>query len=137
MERVALLENRLNHVENQASDYWVLATSYSIWFMQLGFLLLEAGSVMSKNTKSIMLKNLLDTFAGGLVWYLVGFYVFLYFGVPESPSIASVVENGDSSAHSLFLQTFAFANCASTIASGGSASRMKISAHMFLVCVLS
>ena len=73
MERVALLENRLNHVENQASDYWILATSYSIWFMQLGFLLLEAGSVMSKNTKSIMLKNLLDTFAGGLVWSFLDF----------------------------------------------------------------
>ena len=76
---MTLLENRLNQVETQASDYWILATSYSIFFMQLGFLLLEAGSVMSKNTKSIMLKNLLDTFAGGLVWYLFGFYLFLYF----------------------------------------------------------
>ena len=45
----------------------------------LGFLLLEAGSVMSKNTKSIMLKNLLDTFAGGSV---VPFGLsILYFGV--------------------------------------------------------
>ena len=105
--------------------------------MQLGFLLLEAGSVMSKNTKSIMLKNLLDTFAGGLVWYLFGFYLFLYFGVPDAPSIGSVIESRDSSTNALFLQSFAFANCASTIASGGSASRMKISAHVFIVCVLS
>ena len=41
------------------------------------------------------------------------------------------------STNAIFLQSFTFANCASTIASGGSASRMKISAHLFIVFVLS
>ena len=90
-----LLENRRIKLKHKLAT--IDTSDFLLYiFMQLGFYFLK-GSVMSKNTKSIMLKNLLDTFAGGLVWYLVGFYVFLYFGVPESPSMASVVENGDSS----------------------------------------
>ena len=43
-----------------------------VFIMQLGFALLEAGSVRSKNTKAILIKNLLDTFVSAMAWYAVG-----------------------------------------------------------------
>ena len=40
--------------------------------MQLGFALLEAGTVRSKNVKSALLKNVLDLCVAALCWYIIG-----------------------------------------------------------------
>ena len=39
---------------------------------QCGFALLEAGSVRLKNTKNILLKNVMNTCLGALIWWAVG-----------------------------------------------------------------
>jgi len=44
---------------------------------QCGFALLEAGSVRAKNTKNILLKNVLDACLGGLIWWTIGFPIAL------------------------------------------------------------
>ena len=44
-----------------------------IVLVQAGFGVLEAGSVRIKNTRNILLKNLLDACLGALVWYFVGY----------------------------------------------------------------
>jgi Amt family ammonium transporter len=41
--------------------------------MQMGFAMLEAGTVRSKNSSNILLKNLLDTYVGAIVYYLIGY----------------------------------------------------------------
>jgi Amt family ammonium transporter len=41
--------------------------------MQMGFAMLEAGTVRSKNSSNILLKNLLDTYVGSIVYYLIGY----------------------------------------------------------------
>ena len=41
--------------------------------MQAGFGMLEAGSVRTKNTRNILLKNLLDACIGALIWWAWGF----------------------------------------------------------------
>ena len=87
LEKVALLEQKIAGMEEQQNNYWLLSSAFSIFFMQAGFLLLEAGSVMSKNVKSIMMKNLLDTFGGGLAWYICGFYVYMYFADQNATSL--------------------------------------------------
>ena len=43
--------------------------------MQAGFGLLEAGSGRTKNTKNILLKNLLDACIGAIVWWAWGYAV--------------------------------------------------------------
>lgn len=40
---------------------------------QAGFAALEAGSVRAKNTKNILLKNVIDACAGALMWWALGF----------------------------------------------------------------
>jgi ammonium transporter, Amt family len=54
------------------SGLWVLTCAFLVFFMQCGFALLEAGSVRAKNTRNILLKNVIDACAGALVWYAVG-----------------------------------------------------------------
>jgi ammonium transporter, Amt family len=41
--------------------------------MQMGFAMVEAGTVRTKNSSNILLKNLLDTYVGAIVYYLVGY----------------------------------------------------------------
>ena len=48
--------------------------------MQCGFGMLEAGSVRAKNTKNIMIKNLLDACIGAIIWFVIG-YAIAYDGM--------------------------------------------------------
>ena len=61
----------------QADTFWLMLCGFLVFFMQCGFALLEAGTVRAKNTKNILLKNLLDACIGALVWYFIG-YGFAY-----------------------------------------------------------
>ena len=44
-----------------------------ILLMQVGFALFETGSVASKNTSNVLVKNVIDTFFGALVFYISGY----------------------------------------------------------------
>ncbi|CAM9600973.1 unnamed protein product [Discosporangium mesarthrocarpum] len=41
--------------------------------MQVGFAMLEVGTVSSKNSKSVLLKNIGDATLGAISWWLVGY----------------------------------------------------------------
>ena len=51
---------------------WLIIMGSLVFFMQLGFALVEAGSVRAKNTKNILLKNILDCCIGALIWWAWG-----------------------------------------------------------------
>ena len=51
---------------------WLMFAGSLVFFMQLGFALVEAGSVRAKNTKNILLKNILDCCIGALIWWAWG-----------------------------------------------------------------
>ena len=59
----------------QADSFWLMVCGFLVFFMQCGFALLEAGTVRAKNTKNILMKNLLDACVGALIWWSIGFYV--------------------------------------------------------------
>lgn len=52
---------------------WLLICSAFIFFMQLGFAMLETGAVRTKNSSNILLKNMLDTYVGAIMYYLIGY----------------------------------------------------------------
>ena len=103
---------------------WLLIAAFLVFFMQLGFAMVEAGFVRSKNTTNILMKNVLDACVGGLAFFAVGYG--LAFGLRGSESNGLVGDgffflNGFSD-YATWMFQFAFAATAATIVSGAMAS---------------
>jgi Amt family ammonium transporter len=95
-----------------------------VWHSQCGFALLEAGSVRAKNTKNILLKNVLDACLGGLIWWTIGFPIALgdIGGQTEAnhgkPFFLDRLQGRSSSTYyAMWLFQWAFAATAATIVS--------------------
>ena len=52
---------------------WFLTATGMIFFMQMGFALLECGSVRAKSAKSILIKNMFDAVVGFFGFWTVGY----------------------------------------------------------------
>ena len=76
--QVELLRGELSLLEanvllqGSANTFWLIFAGSLVFFMQCGFGMLEAGNVRLKNTKNILLKNLLDACIGALIWWMWG-----------------------------------------------------------------
>eukprot|EP00418_Pyrodinium_bahamense_P046494 CAMPEP_0179197776 /NCGR_PEP_ID=MMETSP0796-20121207/98358_1 /TAXON_ID=73915 /ORGANISM="Pyrodinium bahamense, Strain pbaha01" /LENGTH=145 /DNA_ID=CAMNT_0020902205 /DNA_START=63 /DNA_END=496 /DNA_ORIENTATION=+ len=53
-------------LDTSVDTTWILVAGLICFFLQAGFGMLEAGAVRAKNTKNIMIKNLMDAVVGGL-----------------------------------------------------------------------
>lgn len=54
---------------------WTLIAAFLVFFMQLGFAMVESGFTRSKNALNIIMKNLLDSAAGSIGYWAVGFEI--------------------------------------------------------------
>ena len=57
----------------QLNEHRLITATVMIFTMKLGFALLEVGSVRVKNTSNILLKNVVDTVTGALIYYAIGY----------------------------------------------------------------
>merc|ERR1719180_379338 len=55
-----------------SDQFFLIVIAIIIFFMQCGFAFLEAGSVRSKNTVNILIKNMLDAFIGATSYWAIG-----------------------------------------------------------------
>jgi Amt family ammonium transporter len=124
---------------------WLLLGAYIVFFMQAGFALLEAGSVRTKNTKNILLKNTLDACLGGLIWWAVGF-PFAFGEDGESPNafiggtnlfMSDDPKKFDGSFYAFWMFQWAFAAAAATIVSGAVAERCNFSAYLIYTTIIT
>jgi Amt family ammonium transporter len=144
---------------NQALDaFYLLIMGVFVFFMQCGFALLEAGTVRSKNTKNILLKNLLDACLGAIIWWAWGMGVaygdsgtedgnvfigtavggsgaFLAagWGTPEKGGF----DGSDGYTISLWFFQYVFAAAAATIVSGAVAERAQLVAYLIYTSVIT
>ena len=109
---------------------WVLVTAFLVFFMQAGFMMLEAGFARSRETINVLLEGIVDTCLCGILFWAWGFawmfgagsglignqYYFLH-GIPDTYGSTGV------STLAFFLFQFAFADCTSTITSGAMVGR--------------
>src|SRR2546423_431374 len=62
-----------NDLVNPTNTIWVLVTAFLVFFMQAGFMALEAGFSRSRETVNILLECVVDTCLCGLLWWAIGF----------------------------------------------------------------
>ena len=60
-------------ITGSSDNQFLLSSAYLVFFMQAGFAMLCAGSVRSKNTKNILIKNVLDACVGALAFFIFGY----------------------------------------------------------------
>ena len=128
----------IQEIRLSLDSVWVVMGGILVFFMQAGFAMVESGSVRSKNTVNVLMKNYMDACLGGLVFWLIGFG--LMFGVNASGWIGTshFAPNVMDDWHwnLLFFQMM-FASTATTIASGAMAERIHFVAYVVSAAVVS
>ncbi len=119
---------------------WLMAAAGMVMMMQVGFLLLEAGMVRSKNSINVAQKNLLDFVFGVVGFAAVGF--MLAFGASGTLPVGLdmdffLLQDLDSWLAGFFVFQVMFCGTAATIVSGAIAERMTLSAYVLGSIVLS
>eukprot|EP00210_Caulerpa_lentillifera_P004719 g4503.t1 len=117
---------------------WVLVGAYLVFFMQCGFAMLEAGTVRSKHTNNILLKNLVDACVAALIWWSVGFplafgktdHAFRRFIGGNNFFLTNVDIFEDPTFYSRWIFQWAFAATSATIVSGAVAERCQFRAYI-------
>jgi len=135
-----------------ANTWWLLSNGILVFFMQCGFGMFEAGSVQARATQNILLKNILDTCIGCLMWWALGYGIAYdgdnpFMGTASDSSLFLTVGLMDEDADN-FNNTardvsgtfgngwarwwfqFAFAAASATIVSGAVAERTQLPAYL-------
>jgi Amt family ammonium transporter len=115
---------------NPINTMWTLIAAFLVFFMQAGFMCLEAGFARSRETVNILLEGIVDTCLCGILFWAFGFafmfgagngfighqYFFLH-GAPDTYGTSGVA------ILAFWLFQFAFADTCSTITSGAMVGR--------------
>jgi len=115
---------------NPINTMWTLVTAFLVFFMQAGFMFLEAGFARTRETVNVLLEGIVDTCLCGLLFWAFGFafmfgagngfighqYFFLH-GAPDTYGSTGVA------ILAFFLFQYAFADTCSTITSGAMIGR--------------
>ena len=113
---------------------WVLLCGCMVFYMQAGFAMLEVGTVRSKNSHNILLKNIVDVCAGTICWWILG-YSFAY-GDSSNNFIGYTNPFKGTDELDWFFQ-WAFATTATTIVSGSIAERTHFLAYLIYSSVMT
>jgi Amt family ammonium transporter len=115
---------------NPINTIWTLVAAFLVFFMQAGFMCLEAGFARGRETVNVLLEGIVDTCLCGILFWAFGFavmfgsgngfighqYFFLH-GAPETYGSTGVP------ILAFWLFQFAFADTCSTITSGAMVGR--------------
>jgi len=136
-QQIADLKEMLEETQEQqkvlnlnGDHFFLIVIAIIIFFMQCGFALLEAGSVRSKNTVNILIKNMLDAFIGAVSYWAIGW------GLAYGKNGNQFCGGGEFFSYQMeysdypkwFFQ-FVFAATAATIVSGSIAERCQMGAY--------
>jgi len=121
---------KADDIVNPLNTMWVLVAAFLVFFMQAGFMMLEAGFGRTREISNIMLECIADTCLCGLIFWAFGFAFMFgagngwighqYFFLNNAP--ATYGSTGVAFL-AFFLFQFAFADTCSTITSGAMVGR--------------
>jgi Amt family ammonium transporter len=115
---------------NPINTMWTVIAAFLVFFMQAGFMFLEAGFARTRETVNVLLEGIVDTCLCGLLFYawgfafmfshgngFIGYHWFFLQGVPET------YEGTGVAFLAYWLFQYAFADTCSTITSGAMIGR--------------
>ncbi len=121
---------------NPINTLWVLVTAFLVFFMQAGFMFLEAGFSRTRESVNVMLEGLVDTSLCGVLFYCWGFAWMFghgngWIGWGDGnghnwfclQNLPDTYEATGVATLAIFLFQFAFADTCSTITSGAMVGR--------------
>ena len=121
---------------------WVVVAAFLVFFMQLGFGMLEAGFTRAKNASNILMKNLMDFCIASLGYWAVGF-ALMYGSGNTFMGTTFFFLNGTGETISgvptmaFWFFQLAFAGAAATIVAGAMAERTKFQTYLVYSLVVS
>ena len=129
------------------NNVWMMLCTALVFFMHLGFSLLETGLTRQKNTINILFKNMFIICAGLLIYFIGGFSLmypgdfngflgFNGFGLPiDEDGLSIDYADGGYTYWTDFIFQGMFAATAATIVSGAVAERIRLDAFMLFSLV--
>eukprot|EP01025_Chloroclados_australasicus_P048896 TRINITY_DN5548_c0_g1_i4.p1 TRINITY_DN5548_c0_g1~~TRINITY_DN5548_c0_g1_i4.p1 ORF type:complete len:551 (+),score=31.60 TRINITY_DN5548_c0_g1_i4:79-1653(+) len=129
-------------LRDQVANLWWLVSGILVFLMQPGFAMVEVGQVRIKAGPNLLLKNVLDTAVGSLMWWAVGYGIAYGSGdgFMGKSDFLSINHPSGSEQHDYWGKWFfqwAFASAAATIVSGALAERCQFRAYIIYTIVLS
>ena len=115
---------------------WMVIATALVMFMQGGFLLLEAGSVRSKNTINVAQKNATDLVISGCIFMTLGATIMFGAGTTGWFGFGGF-SFSDTQHQPMLIYQFGFCAAAATIVSGAIAERMRFHAYIFLTALIA
>ena len=137
-------EADLQVLETSVDTFYVQFSSYGVFMMQLGFCMLEAGSVRKKNVTSILVKNLSDVCITAIMYWFIGFS--LSWGTDKSNSNNTWIggfgayfleDIDDYGGFAFWMFHWAFASANSSIVSGALAERCEMAPFLGYCAIVS
>jgi ammonium transporter, Amt family len=115
---------------NPLNTMWVLIAAFLVFFMQAGFMMLEAGFARTRETVNILVECIVDTALCGILFWAFGF-AFMFGNGNKFIGHEFFFLNGAPTTYgtsgvaflAFFLFQFAFADTCSTITSGAMVGR--------------
>jgi Amt family ammonium transporter len=129
------VQEQLTGVINGTNTAWVLVAAFLVFFMQAGFMMLEAGFARTREVVNILQECIVDTCLCALLFWafgfafmfgkgngLIGHEFFFLNGAPDTYTYGGSFDTGIAFM-AFFLFQFAFADTCSTITSGAMVGR--------------
>lgn len=132
------MQAEMTHLAELQNIMWLLIATGSVLFMQAGFCFLEAGSVRSKNSINVAVKNFCDFCLISGVFWIAGFGImystqgewinidYFFISLTDSPNLLA-----------FFVFQLVFCGTASTIMSGAVAERTTFVGYLVIAFFVS
>lgn len=138
-----MLSERIDLMIMSADTIWIAICTVLVFFMQMGFAMLETGFTRKKNSCNVIMKNIMDFAVGSIFYWILGFGIM--FGATTGVvGVIDLFSNGDYSAASQTIPQpvfmawqLVFCATSATIVSGAMAERTAFKSYLIYSAVMS
>ena len=124
-------------INSSIDNLWITIVMLEITAMQLGFILLEVGTIRAKNSRNIIYKNLMDLMVSTITYWLIGYGVATG-GLGGLMGIGQLCDFGfKDQDYSAWIISYCFCTTTCTIISGALAERTFLDTYVYFTFTMA